>query len=107
LKKDAGMKAIRSTLAAMTALVVAAISNAQPAPPAVSIVLVHGALIDGSSWRGVYEVLAKDGYRVCIVQPPLSGLDEDVAATRRVLAAKTACSTRRLRTEWRAARARR
>ena len=45
----------------------------------------HGALIDGSSWRGVYDVLTRDGYRVSIVQQPLTGLDEDVAATKRVL----------------------
>jgi pimeloyl-ACP methyl ester carboxylesterase len=45
----------------------------------VTIVLVHGALIDGSSWRGVYDVLTKDGYRVSIVQPPLTGLDEAAA----------------------------
>jgi pimeloyl-ACP methyl ester carboxylesterase len=51
----------------------------------VSIVLVHGALIDGSTWRGVYDVLARDGYRVSIAQPPLTGLDQDVAATRRLL----------------------
>jgi len=73
---------------AMTALMIAASTNAQSAPSPiadVTIVLVHGALIDGSSWRGVYDVLMKDGYRVSIVQPPLTGLDEDVAATKRVL----------------------
>ncbi len=75
-------------LRALTALMIAASANAHSAPSptaAVSIVLVHGALIDGSSWRGVYEVLIRDGYRVSIVQQPLTGLDEDVAATRRVL----------------------
>lgn len=73
---------------AMMALVIAASAHAQSARSpgaAVTIVLVHGALIDGSSWRGVCDVLTKDGYRVSIVQPPLTGLDEDVAATRRVL----------------------
>lgn len=50
-----------------------------------SIVLVHGALIDGSSWRGVYDVLTRDGYRVSVVQEPLTGFDEDVAATERIL----------------------
>jgi pimeloyl-ACP methyl ester carboxylesterase len=67
---------------------IAASTNAQSAPSPiadVTIVLVHGALIDGSSWRGVYDVLTKDGYRASIVQPPLTGLDEDVAATKRVL----------------------
>jgi Predicted hydrolases or acyltransferases (alpha/beta hydrolase superfamily) len=52
---------------------------------ALSIVLVHGALIDGSSWRGVYDVLTRDGYRVSVVQEPLTGFDEDVAATERIL----------------------
>lgn len=42
-------------------------------------------MVDGSSWRGVYDVLAKDGYRVSIVQQPLTGFDEDVAATQRVI----------------------
>jgi pimeloyl-ACP methyl ester carboxylesterase len=75
-------------LGSIMALMIAAGTNAQSAPSptaAVTIVLVHGALIDGSSWRGVYDVLTKDGYRVSIVQPPLTGLDEDVAATKRVL----------------------
>ena len=73
-------------LGAMMALTVAAGCNAQSAQsPTVTaaIVLVHGALIDGSSWRGVYDVLTKDGYRVSSAQPPLTGLDEDVAATLR------------------------
>jgi pimeloyl-ACP methyl ester carboxylesterase len=51
----------------------------------VAIVLVHGALVDGSSWRGVYDVLTRDGYSVSVAQPPLTGLEEDVAATRRVI----------------------
>jgi pimeloyl-ACP methyl ester carboxylesterase len=75
-------------LGAMTALIIAGSANAQPArspASAVTIVLVHGALIDGSSWRGVYDVLTRDGYRVSIVQQPLTGLDEDVAATKRGL----------------------
>jgi len=82
------MTTTRRILGALAALMVAAGANAQPAPPRtadVSIVLVHGALIDGSSWRGVYDLLTRDGYRVSIVQQPLTGLDEDVAATRRVL----------------------
>jgi pimeloyl-ACP methyl ester carboxylesterase len=72
----------------MAALLIAAGANelwAAPPPAAVSIVLVHGALIDGSSWRGVYDVLTQDGYRVAVVQQPLTGFAEDVAATQRVL----------------------
>jgi pimeloyl-ACP methyl ester carboxylesterase len=50
-----------------------------------NIVLVHGAFVDGSGWKPVYEILTKDGYNVSIVQPPLSGLEEDVAAVARIL----------------------
>ena len=35
-----------------------------------NIVLVHGAWADGSGWKGVYDILAKDGYNVSIVQEP-------------------------------------
>ena len=51
-----------------------------------NIVLVHGAWADGSGWKGVYDILVKDGYRVSIVQEPETSFKEDVAATRRVLA---------------------
>jgi pimeloyl-ACP methyl ester carboxylesterase len=50
-----------------------------------NVVLVHGAFADGSGWRGVYERLSAQGYRVAIVQNPLTSLADDVAATRRVL----------------------
>jgi pimeloyl-ACP methyl ester carboxylesterase len=50
-----------------------------------NIVLVHGANTDGSAWRGVYDILTKDGYHVSVVQQPLTGLLDDVAATKRVI----------------------
>jgi pimeloyl-ACP methyl ester carboxylesterase len=50
-----------------------------------NIVLVHGANTDGSAWRGVYDILRKDGYHVSVVQQPLTGLSDDVAATKRVI----------------------
>jgi pimeloyl-ACP methyl ester carboxylesterase len=50
-----------------------------------NIVLVHGADTDGSGWRGVYDILKKDGYHVSVVQEPLTGLSDDVAATQRVI----------------------
>ncbi|MDO7882624.1 alpha/beta fold hydrolase [Salinibacterium soli] len=50
-----------------------------------NIVLVHGAFADGSGWRGVYDNLTARGYRVSIVQNPLTSFADDVAATRRVL----------------------
>jgi pimeloyl-ACP methyl ester carboxylesterase len=51
-----------------------------------NIVLVHGAWADGSGWRGVYDILVKDGFNVSIVQEPETSFKEDVAATKRVLA---------------------
>lgn len=54
--------------------------------PVRNVVLVHGAFADGSGWRGVYNELAKRGYKVSVVQNPLTSLADDVAATSRVLA---------------------
>jgi pimeloyl-ACP methyl ester carboxylesterase len=51
-----------------------------------NIVLVHGAWADGSGWKGVYDILVKDGYNVSIVQEPETSFKEDVAATRRIIA---------------------
>ena len=50
-----------------------------------NVVLVHGAFADGSGWRGVYDDLTSRGYRVTIVQNPLTSFEDDVAATTRVL----------------------
>jgi pimeloyl-ACP methyl ester carboxylesterase len=51
-----------------------------------NIILVHGAWADGSGWKGVYDILIKDGYKVSIVQEPETSFKEDVAATKRILA---------------------
>src|SRR6202522_3937587 len=51
-----------------------------------NVVLVHGAWADGSGWRGVYDILVKDGYNVSIVQEPETSFKKDVAATKPVLA---------------------
>ncbi|GAA1277816.1 alpha/beta hydrolase [Planotetraspora silvatica] len=54
-------------------------------PTIQNIVLVHGGFVDGSGWQGVHDDLARDGFRIRIVQNPTLSLDGDVAATRRVL----------------------
>ena len=51
-----------------------------------NIVLVHGAWADGSGWKGVYDILVKDGYNVSIVQEPETSFKDDVATTKRALA---------------------
>ncbi len=44
--------------------------------------------MDGSGWQGVYDLLKKDGYNVSIVQNPTISLADDVAVTKRTLAAQ-------------------
>jgi pimeloyl-ACP methyl ester carboxylesterase len=51
-----------------------------------SVVLVHGAYADGSSWSEVIRRLHNAGIAVTAVQNPLTSLADDVAHTRRILA---------------------
>jgi pimeloyl-ACP methyl ester carboxylesterase len=53
-----------------------------------NVVLVHGGFVDGSGWEGVYDILKRDGYTVSVVQNPTISLADDVAATKRILAAQ-------------------
>ena len=53
--------------------------------PIRNVVLVHGAFADGSGWRPVHDRLTARGYRVSVVQNPLTSLADDIAATTRVL----------------------
>jgi pimeloyl-ACP methyl ester carboxylesterase len=53
-----------------------------------NIVLVHGGFVDGSGWESVYAILKKHGGNVSVVQNPTVSLADDVAATKRVLAAQ-------------------
>ena len=54
-----------------------------------TIVLVHGAFADGSSWSKVIPILQHDGYTVIAVQNPLTSLAADVETTKRALAMQT------------------
>ncbi|HEX2401884.1 MAG TPA: alpha/beta hydrolase, partial [Mycobacterium sp.] len=53
-----------------------------------NVVLVHGAFVDGSTWRAVYELLTRDGYHVAVVQNPTLSLQGDAAATRLIIDAQ-------------------
>jgi pimeloyl-ACP methyl ester carboxylesterase len=53
-----------------------------------NVVLVHGGFVDGSGWQGVYNALKHAGYTVSIVQNPTISLADDVAVTKRTLAAQ-------------------
>ncbi len=50
-----------------------------------NIVIVHGALSDGSGWRKASDILVQRGFNVTIVQEPMTSLADDIAATNRVL----------------------
>jgi pimeloyl-ACP methyl ester carboxylesterase len=63
----------------------AAVAPAQTKP---TIVLVHGAFADGSSWARVIPILESDGYTVIAVQNPLTSLADDVSTTKRVVDAQ-------------------
>ncbi|HEX3161218.1 MAG TPA: alpha/beta hydrolase [Pseudolabrys sp.] len=54
-----------------------------------NIVLVHGGFVDGAGWRGVYDILRKDGFTVTIVQNPTISLAGDVSVTKMILDAQS------------------
>ena len=86
------MTKFRTLLASAAALLTVAggaPAQAQPAGAVKNIVLVHGGFVDGSGWEGVYKILKKDGYDVTIVQNPTLSLADDVAVTRRAIAAQS------------------
>ena len=82
-----------ATIAAMmTAHAAPSVSDrAAAAPDAAqpSIVLVHGAFADASSWAKVITLLQNDGYDVTAVQIPLTAYPDDVAVAKRVIDAQT------------------
>jgi len=52
-----------------------------------NIVLVHGGFVDGSGWQPVYKILTEEGFNVRVVQNPTVTLADDVAVTKRAIAA--------------------
>jgi pimeloyl-ACP methyl ester carboxylesterase len=84
-------KSCKSLFVAMSAALLAAGGAAAATPASTakpSIVLVHGGFVDGSGWEGVHKILKKDGYNVTIVQNPTISLADDVAVTKRAIAAQ-------------------
>lgn len=63
-------------------------SHAKAAEGVRNVLLIHGGFVDGSGWQGVYGILKKDGYNVSIVQNPTTSLADDVAVTKRAVAAQ-------------------
>jgi pimeloyl-ACP methyl ester carboxylesterase len=71
--------------AATTITLMSAVVAPARAEPVKNVVIVHGAFADGSGWQRVADLLSKDGYKVSVVQEPLTSLADDVAATKRLL----------------------
>jgi len=86
------MTKLRTLLASAAAVLAIGAPAAHAAPASATaiknIVLVHGGFVDGSGWADVHRLLTTDGYKVTIVQNPTTSLADDVAVTRRALAAQ-------------------
>ncbi len=77
----------KSTLLATSFLTLSTVlpTFAQPPIETRNVILVHGAVLDGSGWRQVHDRLVTAGLHVSVVQLPLTSLEDDVAATNRVI----------------------
>lgn len=60
-------------------------AQSQPSTNKPTVVLVHGAFAESSSWGAVIALLESDGYHVISVANPLRGLTEDAAVVGRVV----------------------
>ncbi len=79
------MKNRKTCLAIVAALSLAATTVSASAETLKNIVLVHGAWVDASGWKPVYEILKKDGFNVTMVQEPETSFEADVTAAKRIL----------------------
>ena len=84
------MLKIHGAVAAAALMAMASVANAQGpsngSEKPVSIVLVHGAFVDGSGWQKVYDLLTNDGYQVIVTQNSTASLNGDVATVQRAIA---------------------
>jgi pimeloyl-ACP methyl ester carboxylesterase len=76
-----------ATLASLAMGAGSAVVAADAGKNRMTVVLVHGAFVDGSGWAGVHRILRDDGFQVVVVQNATTSLADDVAVTRRAIAA--------------------
>src|SRR5690242_2781510 len=79
------MKHIAASLAFAAAVSLFSTTVPAKAEPVKNIVLVHGAWVDASGWKPVYEILTKEGFHVSMVQEPETSFADDVTAAKRIL----------------------
>src|SRR5215831_11001570 len=84
MKREIKMKIFVAVWALVGVLLTGAVATAQPAKP--TIVLVHGAFADSSSWYGVIAILGRDGYPVIAASNPLRSVKGDAENVRALLA---------------------
>jgi pimeloyl-ACP methyl ester carboxylesterase len=87
MKPMRAVRGVSQSLCIVSLLLTCGVLSAQNQEHRVrNIVLVHGAWADGSGWKGVYDILVKDGFNVSIVQEPETTFQDDVTAVKRILA---------------------
>src|SRR6476661_3392758 len=79
------MTKLKALLAVATVLSLVSARAPASADQVKNIVLVHGAWVDASGWRPVYEILVKEGFRVSMLQEPETSFGDDVTAAKRLL----------------------
>lgn len=79
------MKAFKAFLAVLAAALLASMAVPATADTLKNIVLVHGAWVDASGWKPVYEILTKEGFNVTMVQEPETSFADDVTAMKRII----------------------
>jgi pimeloyl-ACP methyl ester carboxylesterase len=79
------MKRLNACLAFAAAFSLLSAAVPASAEPLKNIVLVHGAWVDASGWKPVYEILTREGFHVSMVQEPETSFADDVTAAKRIL----------------------
>ena len=85
IKNSSLKKYLIAAFVILSSLLIRVSPVAAQTPVVKNIVIVHGAFADASGWKSVYTILTKKGYHVTLVQNPLTSLDDDVEATKRIL----------------------
>ena len=85
LKKCLAATLLLGGLLSLSAFTQASAASAPDDLKGKNVVLVHGAFADGSSWDKVIPILQAKGLHVVAVQNSLKSLDDDAAATKRVI----------------------
>jgi pimeloyl-ACP methyl ester carboxylesterase len=82
------VRSVMTTCAALLTIIVPCVeatAQTQPAAGVKTVLLIHGAWADGSSWSKIVPLLESKGLHVVAVQIPLTSFSDDVAATQRAI----------------------